>query len=319
MVRSVCQLARRRWAFTLIELLVVIAIIGILIALLLPAVQKVREAANRTTCLNNLKQIGLACHNYHDVNGHFPSGHVVNGGHYYMNWAIAILPFVEQENLYKEYDDSVPNQDSRNEAVRTTYLKVYTCPADPNANQVLAPETGADDGSYHDVPFMTGSYRGMSGISWNNFDMWAGFPSEAQANLTNKPEGKGVLHTDGDTGLRPERLATITDGASNTMLAGERTTRTHPTRATFWADSFNLYSLSAAWSQSITLLDDYDACVDLQPDTPNRCKYGWGSPHAGTINFVFSDGSTRGLQTSIDMGIFQALATIGGGETIPEF
>jgi prepilin-type processing-associated H-X9-DG protein len=244
---------------------------------------------------------------------------VVTGGHYHMNWAIAILPYLEQDNLFKLYDDTVPNIHPRNESVRLSFVRVYTCPSDPNANKVYIPETGADGGGNNGVPFMTGSYRGMSGISWNNFDMWAGFVSEVRPNMSHLPTGRGLLHTDGDSGLGPDRLLSVTDGTSNTLMAGERTTRTHPSRATFWADSFNLYSLSAAWSQSVTLLDDYDACVAVQQDTPNRCKYGWGSPHPGVIHFAFCDGSVRGINKGIDMTIFQALATIAGGEVLEEY
>ena len=141
---------RVRKAFTLIELLVVIAIIGILIGLLLPAVQKVREAANRTSCQNNLKQIGLALHNYHDSNNKFPPGGVTNGGCCTTpsgaNWAIYILPYIEQDNLYKQYDFTIPNEANadpkRPFSVVRQIVKTYNCPSDPNINQVMVPASG---------------------------------------------------------------------------------------------------------------------------------------------------------------------------------
>jgi prepilin-type N-terminal cleavage/methylation domain-containing protein len=308
----------RRPGFTLIELLVVIAIIAILIGLLLPAVQKVREAAARLSCQNNLKQIGLALHNYHDTKGTFPSGHEVRGGVYFANWAILILPYIEQDNLFKQYNLNQPNIHSSNKAVRETYLATYTCPSDINGKKILVPETGANGGSNNGVPYMTGSYRGMSGVSATGFHQWAGFPSEVVVNNKLGPGLRGILHTDGDGGLTPERIANITDGTSNTLVVGERTTRTHISRGTFWADSFNLYSLSGAFNQSATLLNDYDRCLQIASD-PAQCKYGWGSFHTGVILFMFGDGSVRGIKTTIDMRIFVALATIANGEVIPDF
>jgi len=310
---------RRRSAFTLIELLVVIAIIAVLIGLLLPAVQKVREAAARSSCMNNLKQIGLGMHNYHDARGTLPSGHRVTGGKYYAGWGVLLLPFVEQDSLFRLYDDTVVNYHTKNFPVITQFVSVYTCPSDINQKQILVPDTGADAGSNNGVAYMTGSYRAMSGVSATGFDQWAGYASEVAVNQATAPGLRGALHTDGpDTGLGPEKLENIADGTSNTLVAGERTTRTHIGRGTFWADSFNLYSMSGAYNQSAALLNDYDKCSTIASDVA-QCKYGWGSFHDAGINFVFGDGSVRTISTSIDMTIFVGLATIAGGELIPNF
>lgn len=135
-----------RRGFTLVELLVVIAIIGVLVALLLPAVQAARESARRTQCGNNLKQLGLAVHNYHDSFNYFPPGGVSYGAccatPTYQTWSLAILPHMEQKPLYDRYDFNLPNEDPVNHAVVQTFLKSQICPSDLETRKLEMPESG---------------------------------------------------------------------------------------------------------------------------------------------------------------------------------
>src|SRR5262245_10399427 len=154
----------RRPAFTLIELLVVIAIIAVLIALLVPAVQRAREAANRTTCTNNLKQMGIALHNYENSYNIFPAGSVhlhPTSGLANINWGISLLPFLEQGNLANNYNPNLPQNDPVNVPVLQTIMRIYVCPTDPNPNRLEAPAAG----NLATTPIATGSYKAMSGAT----------------------------------------------------------------------------------------------------------------------------------------------------------
>jgi len=345
----------------LIELLVVIAIIAVLIGLLLPAVQKVREAAARMSCQNNLKQIGLALHNYHDANGKFPSGaeercptNIAFGSNagctYYANWSISILPYLEQGNLANTYNFNVPNYMpgfTQNMGPVQQFIKVYTCPTDTRANQLIAPDTLAPDGSGNDGTFKyaSSSYRCMTGVGIYidtykgiavDTDTLGGYWYEAVAAANGNTKYKdasgrllnptGIFHTDNVTGLSPTVLTAISDGTSNTIMVGEKHFSTHPTRGPLWGASFNLYSKGAVYpytalnpNMPLQLSADFDNCASKM--NSNYCKYGWASLHGGgLIQFVFADGSVHGLSPSIDLNILAALSTVAGGEVFdPQF
>jgi prepilin-type N-terminal cleavage/methylation domain-containing protein/prepilin-type processing-associated H-X9-DG protein len=307
--------------FSLVELLVVIAIIGILVGLLLPAVQASRESARRMQCANNLKQIGLALLAYHDALGSFPAGNFVNsagicpGSPGYVtddraNWMISILPYLEHKALRQAYVFHAPNEAPANRRVRETFIMEYTCPSDLVTNKLTVPALGPAAADSLNVPYMPGSYRAMAGRSdglafLDNGD-FLDFPSN----------WRGPIHTVGVLGFTTEKIKNIRDGTSNTIMAGESSTRTSPEYRTLWAYSYTFYSLSSATPQARTLLGDYDKCRK-EGGTGNSlpCRRGWGSNHRGGLNFLFCDGSVSFLDISIDMDLFATKSTIDGKES----
>ncbi len=316
-------MGRRRSGFTLVELLVVIAIIGILIALLLPAVQAAREAARRSHCTNNLKQISLAAQNYHDVHQSFPPGGLATGEccatMHYTNWAICILPFIEQQPLYDRYDQNAYNEAAANAFVREQIVSAYCCPSDKHSTKLEAPESGPGSG----LNYRHGSYRGVGGSHWDEANRqnvggmsWQ-IPGQSGTSFSTPAKLAGIYHK-----VRPghsaqiancEKMRSITDGTSNTLAFGEqyadRTTR----RGTFWAYSYTTYNCSEAYPISANLLE-YDACRAL--GGWSECISGWSSLHPGGINFAAADGSVHFLSTTIDIYLFNNLSTMGGGEAV---
>lgn len=307
-------IARTSRGFTLVELLVVIAIIAILIALLLPAIQHVREAARRSHCTNNLKQIALALHAHHDAKNRFPPGNVTKGPccntKSYTNWAIEILPYLELMSLYKQYRQDKFNEDPENAAVRESSVPVYQCPSEIGVDTLDKPDSGPG-GTWNNQPgifYRRGSYRAMTGRSDGTF--W--WDTDENKGVSRKL--RGVLHTVGTNGLQPESIKNVTDGMSNTLMIGETSTYTRQQRRTFWAYSYGPYIHSAAVPQPRTLWVDYDRCTAAGgTGKDNPCKRGWGSFHPNGLQFAFCDGSVNFLSTEIDMETFCRLATIAEG------
>jgi len=316
--------------FTLVELLVVIAIIGILVALLLPAVQAAREAARRMSCSNNMKEQGIALHNYHDTYKTFPPGKITEGNccctHSGTCWTISILPFIEQGGLADAYNykgSTVLNQYTN---FRQTKLAVYLCPSDQLQDKLEVPDSGPANSGWcsggSNAEFQPGSYRCVGGRS-DGSGWWDNQQACAMVNHRQKRQWKGVLHwigkDCGSGGLESvdvERIATVRDGTSNTLMLGEMTTKTRTSRRTFWAYCYTSYNSSDIVPESRVLIGDYEKCVDIGgAGGSNACKRGWGSFHPDVIQWTLVDGSVRAIPINVDMQILAAMATINGGET----
>jgi prepilin-type N-terminal cleavage/methylation domain-containing protein/prepilin-type processing-associated H-X9-DG protein len=292
----------RRTGFTLIELLVVIAIIAILIGLLLPAVQKVRAAAARTQCQNNLKQIGLALHNYHDRMNGFPAGYYDLGpwpdddagpG---WGWAAYLLDDVEQGNLQRQINYSVNVGDGAppTPAVRATFLKVFWCPAD----RMVGTFTATDGGSQSWV-LAHGNYVACNGNDG------------VDDNSTPPHTGAFVRAT------RGFRVADITDGLSSTFFVGERCTTMS---LSTWAGV-----IPGAQVPSVRSPGDFSGASALilghcGPHLPNdnivTDAEAMSSAHTGGVQFLFGDGSVHMISNGIGQVVYDALATRAGGEVV---
>jgi prepilin-type N-terminal cleavage/methylation domain-containing protein/prepilin-type processing-associated H-X9-DG protein len=296
-----------RFGFTLIELLVVIAIIGILIALLLPAVQKIREAAARMQCSNNLKQIVLASHNFHDAQGHFPGNSQDEGGwdwNYQRNrrswsWLARLLPYVEQDPLYNQAKiDS--NTLAQSQPYLAMGLPVYFCPSDTSRS--LNPSTNR--ANLQGVPIATSNYKGVTGDCW----CWGTYTNKCTSTCNGLTAGNGVF-TRGDI-KTPRRIADITDGTSNTFFAGEDIPEidAHCT----WPYANGTLGTSAIPPNVMkrpngTTYDPYN-------DWPQI--YSFRSRHPGGLNFGFADGSVHFINAAIPLTTYRVLATINGGEVV---
>ncbi len=329
----------RRFAFTLIELLVVIAIIAILIGLLLPAVQKIREAANRMKCTNNMKQLGLAMQNYHDTNSYFPAsswtkpGVAVNPGNpsgTLHSWRAFTLDYIEQGNVGKLYDVNLNWYDPANRAAILTQLNTYICPSTPGRTPFL----GTKFGQTFSSPCGPTDYDTMNTFKPGQY---GGVFNLGRVGTTD--EINSVMFKD-----QVSTIAQITDGTSNTgmiwecsarpdiWLNGKKVGPALNDQGFSWADSDGPFSVDmtnpnatpADYAGNVPNSNVFWKKNDFNP--ANLAKFSAGmnasndnevfSFHTGGSNCCFADGHVAFLKASIDAKTFASIVTAHGGEVI---
>ena len=285
------RFASRLRGFTLIELLVVIAIIAILIGLLLPAVQKVREAAARTKCKNNLKQIGLALHNYHDRNNAFPPGYAtgmsVSGAETGPGWGWAsfLLDDLEQGNVARQINRNVAIGDPTHATARTQQLSVFLCPSDEKIGTFVTTTVA--------VEVAHANYVGVFGTT----------------EIEDGPgRGNGMFFRNSKV-----RTADITDGLSNTFVVGERSSNI--AKAT-WTGA--IPGAEVPLTADPSQLEGHPLLVlgrgDHTPNSPSAHIDDFYSRHTQGVNCLFADGSVHSMANGVDLGVWNAIQTRQGGE-----
>jgi prepilin-type N-terminal cleavage/methylation domain-containing protein/prepilin-type processing-associated H-X9-DG protein len=281
-------------AFTLVELLVVIAIIGVLVALLLPAVQAAREAARRTSCVNNITQLGLSLHSYEFHHESLPPGCTNPDGPVrsepqgiHVSWIVKVLPYMEQNAMWRKFDQSAGAYAEKNAEIRAAQITVLECPSDAgeyhNADRTVARSGYA--GCHHDV--------------------------EAPIDANNH----GLLFLNSHI-----RYSDIYDGSSNTLLLGEALTE---------PDELGWVSGTRATLRNTGSLEQSKPGAQLQAElskpagqkpgegqVPSTFVGGFGSYHSGVTNFAFADGSTRAISMDVDKELFRRLGHRADGEIV---
>jgi prepilin-type N-terminal cleavage/methylation domain-containing protein/prepilin-type processing-associated H-X9-DG protein len=326
-----------RQAFTLIELLVVIAIIAVLVALLLPAVQQAREAARRSQCKNNLKQYGLALHNYHDQYGVFPiggKGGRVGSDFWHFSWQARILPMIDQSPLFNQIKwegvnpalQILPN----GQALIAMGSPMARCPSD------TSPETVTINSNGYNGPRFDGSYCGSMGSqdtasangACNQFRQFSlmGINVGSFGDVTSKTQLSGMFAR-GLWGIAVAlSTADVTDGTSNTIHVGEVLGKCVSHRE--WG--FYVYDgMNNAHASTITPINNFTTCDKTPPSqvTNPACtadtnwNYSWGfrSLHTGGAQFLFVDGSVHFLSQNIDHPTYQRLGGRADGQTVGEY
>jgi prepilin-type N-terminal cleavage/methylation domain-containing protein/prepilin-type processing-associated H-X9-DG protein len=307
-----------RTGFTLVELLVVIAIIGLLVALLLPAIQAAREAARRSQCQNNLKQIGLAIQSHHDAHKVFPAGRNGPPGHtngwdqFSVSWAFFLLPYLEETTLYNDWNPKAVVTDDSNDATMRTPIETYACPsrrkaaADRNFDNNDAPPQP----EYMGVAALS-DYAANSGIK-----LMTGMVGEDQSATVFGGYSRltaGPMFSGSHISARQ-----VEDGLSNTIAVGERHLPPVPANTPDNMKDFAIGDTAAIPGDTPqTTFRCTEGGLATGLDDPSNQKFG--SDHAGGIvQFVFLDGHVKAIGRDIATNVLKALSTIGGGETVTD-
>ncbi|MDB5390276.1 MAG: hypothetical protein JWM11_5922 [Planctomycetaceae bacterium] len=306
----------RKVGFTLIELLVVIAIIAVLIALLLPAVQQAREAARRSQCKNNLKQLGLALHNYHDSLRAFPInlyggyGDTASVGGYTQTskswgWPVHLLPYLDQAPLYTICNPGANTLATSGQIA--TVIPVFVCPSDPGGTTELENNTYITGG----VTCAVLNYKGVMGSDWD----WGAYVNNVvTVGGDSFCANNGLLYTLDYRDCK--KISRITDGLSNTMMLGETVSNKN-----FAADpngpGNNWMNAASTCATTAVPLNSFSF------NTPSSFtwdqRWSFGSAHVGGAHFVMGDGAVRFISTNISLVTYRGLSTLAGGEVLGDF
>lgn len=292
---------RRLSGFTLVELLVVIAIIGILVGLLLPAVQMAREAARRMQCSNNLRQLGIAVHNYESAYKRLPVGWVSlrQSGEPGWGWAAALLPFAEAGNVFNLIDPRISIEDPMHAGVRSTVISTFLCPSDVSENTFEISEgNGHTHGPFNNfqrpIDLDEPGHKLFVVAKSNYIGMFGTFELEDSPYA-----GDGIFF-----GNSRIRFQDVQDGLSNTLMVGER--------GSFLGRSVWVGNIAEALEPHARIV----GVADHGPNDAHAHFEDFSSFHPAGVNFLSADSSVAFLPNSIDIQVYQAMATRAGNETI---
>jgi prepilin-type N-terminal cleavage/methylation domain-containing protein len=301
--------------FTLIELLVVIAIIAVLIALLLPAVQQAREAARRSQCKNNLKQLGLALHSYHDSVGAFPIslyggyGDTAGVGGYTetsksWGWPVRLLPYIDQANLFTLCNPGVNTIAASGQI--NSVVPVFNCPSDPSGSR----ETSSNQYITGGIPVAINNYKGVMGNDWN----WGTYTNNTVAAGDAFTDNNGLLYALDYRKYR--KISNIVDGLSNTTFIGETVSNPNFAADTNGPGNNWMNAASTCATTAVPLnVFSFNTPASFTWDQ----RWSFGSNHVGGAHFLLGDGAVRFISANIATQTYRGLASINGGEVIGEF